>query len=63
MKKTTKAILTTVLVCDFVYGHMFPIMRRLCPDAYNWYFKVKDELYDRYGIPDNRKERLEEESK
>jgi hypothetical protein len=63
MKKTTKAILRTVLVCDFIYGHGFPIVRRLNPDWYNLYFELKDELYDKLGIPDNRKERLEEESK
>ena len=63
MKKTTKAILRTVLVCDFVYGHVFPIARRLWPDVYAWYFKLKDDAYDKLGIPDNRKERLEEESK
>ena len=63
MEKITKVILTTALVCDFVYGHTFPIMRRLCPDGYAYYFKLKDELYDKLGIPDNRKERLKEESK
>lgn len=60
MKKTTKAILTTVIVCDLVYGHGFPLTRRLYPDFYAYYFKLKDALYDRIGIPDYRKERLEE---